>query len=120
MRRAGGGAIVNISSTAGLVASYALHLRCLERGGPTDDQRYCSFNAKDNIRCNSVHPGPIATDMGYVAVPEEDRAKRFGDMPLGRFGRPEEVANAVLFLASDEASFITGSELVVDGGHTAQ
>ena len=57
--------------------------------------------------------------MGYKAVPESVRAERFAGIPLGRFAQPEEIANAVMFLASDEASFVTGTELIVDGGNTA-
>ena len=57
--------------------------------------------------------------MGFKAVPESVRAERFSGIPLGRFAQPEEIANAVMFLASDEASFVTGTELIVDGGNTA-
>ena len=75
--------------------------------------------AKDGIRCNSVHPGPVDTAMGHAAVPEDVWKDRLSQIPLGRFAQPLEVADAVYFLASDDSSFITGSELVVDGGATA-
>ena len=70
---------------------------------------------------NSVHPGPIETPMVAGAYPDAaSRAARESQVPLGRFGRPEEVAYGVLYLASDESSYVTGSELVIDGGRTAQ
>ena len=69
--------------------------------------------AKDNIRANSVHPGIIETD-------KEARRERIARTPIGRIGQPDDVAYGVLFLASDESSFMTGSELVIDGGRTAQ
>ena len=74
----------------------------------------------DNIRINSVHPGlmPPMRSSGRTADPEV-RAAMLRQVPMGRAGRPEEVANAVLFLASDEASYITGAELWVDGGYLA-
>ena len=74
--------------------------------------------APHGIRCNSVHPGPVDTSMGHAAVPADIRVDRLGRIPLGRFAEPREIANAVLFLASDESSFITGTELIVDGGAT--
>ncbi len=74
--------------------------------------------AKENIRCNSVHPGPVATPMLQSA--QADGEQRLERIPLGRVGRPEEIAYGVLYLASDEASFVTGSELIIDGGRTAQ
>ena len=78
-------------------------------------------HAKERIRCNSVHPGPIATDMIRDVLENkallEQRMKR---LPMGRVGTPEDVAYGVLFLASDESSFMTGSELVIDGGTTAE
>ena len=120
MQKGGGGSIVNLSSIAGIRgASGAAHygaskgaVRLLTRATA---QRY----ARDGIRCNSLHPGPIETDMGYAAWPESIRATRLAQMPMGRYGTPDEIANAALFLASDEASYMTGSEMIVDGGTTA-
>jgi len=78
-------------------------------------------HGRDNIRVNSVHPGlmPPMRSSGRTADPEV-RARMLQQVPLGRAGRVEEVANAVLFLASDEASYITGAELWVDGGSLAR
>ena len=74
-----------------------------------------------NIRCNSVHPGPIDTPMLQSGRTDEARRQeQVGRIPLGRIGTPEEIAYGVLFLSSDESSFVTGSELVIDGGRTAQ
>jgi cyclopentanol dehydrogenase len=123
MRQAGGGSIINISSTAGLV------------GSPSETAAYTATkgavrlftkstaiqHAKDKIRCNSVHPGPIVTDM--IKDMLENKAaweQRMRRLPLGRAGTPDEVAYGVLYLASDEASYVTGSELVIDGGTTAE
>jgi NAD(P)-dependent dehydrogenase (short-subunit alcohol dehydrogenase family) len=78
-------------------------------------------HAQEHIRCNSVHPGPIDTPM--VRGPQTDPARLAAlqeRVPMGRLGSAEEVAYGVLYLASDEASFVTGSELVIDGGRTAQ
>ena len=77
--------------------------------------------AGENIRCNSVHPGPVETPMlrsARGAGSQLDSA--IARVPLGRIGTPEEIAYGVLYLASDESSFVTGSELVIDGGRTAQ
>ncbi len=119
MQAGQGGSIVNLSSTSGLrgvvSAAYASSKGAVRLFTKSVAMRY----AKDGIRCNSVHPGPVATDMGFRAVPEAVRAQRLTQMPIGRFGEPAEIASAVLFLASSEASFITGAELVVDGGMTA-
>ena len=89
----------------------------LEAEGKTTAIQY----AKDGIRANSVHPGPIVTAMTERrrADPETYRLM-VSRIPLGRYGKPHEVALGVLYLASDEASFVTGSELVIDGGWTAQ
>jgi len=123
MKDLGGGSIVNISSTGGLVSSptlgaaYASSKAAMHLLTKTTALQY----AKDNIRCNSVHPGPIDTDMLSEITSNSDLLKKYEEkIPLGRLGRPEEVAHAVLFLASDEASFITGTELIIDGGMLAQ
>jgi 3alpha(or 20beta)-hydroxysteroid dehydrogenase len=123
MRRAGGGSIVNISSGAGIApapgtsAAYAA-----TKGGVRIFSKATAVqHAKDNIRCNSVHPGPIDTPM--VRGPQTDPARvaeLSGRVPLARLGTSEEIAYGVLYLASDESSYVTGSELVIDGGRTAQ
>ena len=123
MRKAGGGSIVNISSGAGIAPSpgtsgaYAASKGAVRIFSKSTAVQY----ARENIRCNSVHPGPIETPMLRAARSEtaqlDDMVER---VPLGRIGRPEEIAFGVLYLASDESSFVTGSELVIDGGRTAQ
>ncbi|MGE3540287.1 MAG: SDR family NAD(P)-dependent oxidoreductase [Candidatus Tectimicrobiota bacterium] len=123
MRRAGGGSIINISSTAGLVGSPGRSSAYTATKGAVRlfTKATAVQHAKDNIRCNSVHPGPIATDMIKETMDDpaqwEERLKR---LPMRRAGRVEDVAYGVLYLASDESSFVTGSELVIDGGTTAE
>jgi NAD(P)-dependent dehydrogenase (short-subunit alcohol dehydrogenase family) len=122
MRRAGGGAIVNISSTAGLVGGTNSAAYTATKGAVRLFTKATALqNVKDNIRCNSVHPGPIETDMISELVSDEAAwNSRMRLLPMGRAGKPEEIAYGVLFLASDESSYMTGSELVMDGGTTAQ
>ena len=123
MRRAGGGSIVNISSVAGLVGSPGeTAAYSATKGGVRLFTKSTAIQyASDNIRCNSVHPGPIATDMikDMLEDPEqwEQRMRR---LPLKRPGRPEDIAYGVIYLASDESSYVTGAELVIDGGTTAE
>jgi cyclopentanol dehydrogenase len=123
MRRAGGGSIINISSTAGLVGNpYGSSAYTASKGGVRLFTKATAIqHAPDNIRCNSVHPGPIDTDMIRDTLSDPAlRAQRLQRIPLGKVGTVEDVAYGVLYLASDEASFVTGSELVIDGGATAQ
>ena len=123
MRISGGGSIVNISSQMGLVGGdFSSPQYQASKGAVRLLTKSVAIQyAAENIRCNSVHPAPIETDM--TAGMRADKEK-FADMtrriPMGRYGKPEEVAYAVIYLASDESSFVTGSELVVDGGWTAQ
>ena len=123
MRASGGGSIINISSGAGIApqpgtsGAYAASKGAVRIFSKSTAIQY----AAENIRCNSVHPGPIETDMLRATRPDENNLEIMkGRVPLGRFGRAEEIAYGVLYLASDESSFVTGSELVIDGGRTAQ
>ena len=124
MRRSGGGSIVNISSVAGIGQS--LHQEpayAASKGAIRIFTKVtASQHAKDRIRCNSVHPGPVDTEMFHSAFKGDRDAieKRLQRVPLRRMGRVAEIVSAVLYLASDDASYITGSELVVDGGALAQ
>lgn len=121
MRRAGGGSIVNISSVSAMTASPWAAAYHASKGAIRSLSRVAALEfAKDNIRVNSVYPGSIDTEMLTEAYSKTHLDRQWGQNPLGRIGTPEDVAWAVLFLASDEASFITGSELVVDGGHHAR
>ena len=122
MRTAGGGSIINISSTAGLVAGGRGGAYGASKGGVRLLTKHTAIEcAQDGIRANSIHPGPIETEMTlpFHSTPEE-RAATNARVPLGRIGAVEDVAYGALFLASDESSYMTGSELVIDGGLTAQ
>jgi NAD(P)-dependent dehydrogenase (short-subunit alcohol dehydrogenase family) len=123
MRAQGGGSIVNISSISGITGQRGIHVAYNASKGAvrTLTKAAAVQHGRDNIRVNSVHPGlmPPMRTSGRTADPAL-RAKWIeSSVPLGRAGRSEEVANAVLFLASDEASYITGAELCVDGGFLA-
>ena len=122
MKKAGGGAIVNISSISGVTGQRGIHVAYNASKGAvrTLTKAAAVQHGRDNIRVNSVHPGlmPPMRSSGRTADPEV-RARMLRQVPMGRAGRVEEVANAVLFLASDEASYITGAELWVDGGYLA-
>ena len=122
MKAAGGGSIVNISSISGITGQHGIHVGYNASKGAvrTLTKAAAVQHGRDNIRVNSVHPGlmPPMRSSGRTANPEV-RAQMLRQVPLGRAGRVEEVANAVLFLASDEASYITGAELYVDGGFLA-
>ena len=122
MRRNGGGSIVNISSGAGLVGSHRSTAYNASKGAVRIMTKSTAIRyAREGIRANSVHPGAVFTDMTAAAFPNPGELEsQMSDRPLGRFGTPEEIAYGVLFLASDESSYMTGSELVIDGGRTAR
>ena len=122
MRKAGGGVIINMSSICGLIGhkftteAYTITKGALTLMTKTVGVRY----AKDNIRCNSIHPSTVYTPLVEEMFKDpEKKAQRFGEIPLGRLAKTEDVANAALYLASDEASFLNGVALPVDGGLTA-
>ena len=122
MRKAGGGSIINISSQMGIVASTTSNASYQTSKGAVRmfTKTTAVQHTQDGIRANSVHPGPIATRMGDSPEPSDEQQRVVtSKVPLARYGRPEEIAAGILFLASDEASYVTGAELVIDGGWTA-
>ena len=121
MRKAGGGAIVNISSISGMVALGGPAYNASKGAVRVFTKVTAVHHADDNIRCNSIHPGPVRTPMTESTYSDPEMLeRRLRDMPLGRLGTSEDIAYGVLYLASDEAAYVTGAELVIDGGYTAQ
>ena len=121
MRKAGGGSIVNISSISGMVALGGPAYNASKGAVRVFTKVTAVRHAEENIRCNSIHPGPVRTAMTESTYTNPDMlAQRLRSMPLGRLGTSEDIAYGVLYLASDEAAYMTGSELVIDGGYTAQ
>ena len=123
MQRSGGGSIINISSQLGIVAMNESSPQYIASKGAVRllTKSTALQYAADGIRCNSVHPGPIVTPMTQGRRSDDDVRKLMESrIPLGRYGEAIDVAYGVLYLASDEASFMTGSELVIDGGWVAQ
>jgi NAD(P)-dependent dehydrogenase (short-subunit alcohol dehydrogenase family) len=126
MRRAGGGSIIITSSVAGLRGSAGLAGYCATKGGVRLFAKAVAMEcAGDGIRINTVHPGvidtPIWSKLGTAAgrnVPIDPNEVARAGVPLGRVGEPQDIANGVLFLASDASSYMTGAELVIDGGIT--
>ncbi len=122
MRKAGGGSIVNISSISGFVGQDTIHPGYNASKGAVRlvTKAAAVQHAKSGIRVNSVHPGMMPPMLTSFQRGDPNREAMNAMVPMGREGEPIEVANAVLFLASDEASYITGTELLVDGGFTAK
>ena len=121
-RKTGGGAIINMSSVCGLIGHrYTTEAYTASKGAVTLLTKTVAVRyGKENIRCNSLHPSTVDTPLtrGQLEDPVQ-KEQRYGEVPMGRLGVPLDVANAALFLASDEASFINGVALPVDGGTTA-
>ncbi len=121
MRKQGGGSIINTSSVCGLIGhKYTPEAYTASKGAVTMlTKAIASRYGKDNIRCNSIHPSTVHTPLVEVLFKDPERkAERLGEVPLGRLASAADVANAVLYLASEEASFINGVSLPVDGGVT--
>jgi NAD(P)-dependent dehydrogenase (short-subunit alcohol dehydrogenase family) len=122
MKESGGGVILNMSSVCGLVGhKYTNEAYTTTKGAVTLlTKSVASRHAKDNIRCNSVHPSTVDTPMLQVVLKDPDRrAERFNEVPLGRLATAADVAEAFVYLASDEAAFINGVAFPVDGGLTS-
>jgi 3(or 17)beta-hydroxysteroid dehydrogenase len=127
MKRSGGGSIINLSSIDGIIGEADLAAYCASKGGVRTLTKavaaHCA-TAGYGIRCNSIHPGYIWTpqtenylkDLGRL---EEEKAKALSRHPIGFLGEPDDIAYMVLYLASEESKFVTGSEMVVDGGYLA-
>ena len=126
MRQTGGGVIVNIASELGLVGGSEIAAYCASKGGVIQLTKAMAIDhAADNIRINCVCPGPINTPLldriiASSAEPEKEKRTTEEKTLMKRFGEPAEIANVILFLASDESSYMTGSSVVADGGLTAQ
>jgi NAD(P)-dependent dehydrogenase (short-subunit alcohol dehydrogenase family) len=124
MRASGGGSIVNLSSVAGLVGIATCVAYGAAKGGVRSMSKSVAVEvARDNIRCNSVHPGVIWTNMQAQATGADDPTSvpvGRERVPLGRVGSAQDIANCVLYLASEEASYVTGAEFTVDAGMTCQ
>ena len=122
LRRAGGGSIINTASFVALLGAATPQIAyTASKGGVLAMTRELAvIHAREHIRVNALCPGPLQTEllMKYLDT-EEKRQRRLVHIPMGRFGKAEEIAQTVLFLASDESSYITGTSFVVDGGITA-
>ena len=122
MRKAGGGSIINVSSVAGLVGTPVTTAYPASKGAVRLLTKATAVQyGREGIRANTIFPGPVDTPMLRGVRPDEaSREVSVATIILGRLGTPEDIAYGALYLASDESSFVTGSELVIDGGVTAQ
>jgi NAD(P)-dependent dehydrogenase (short-subunit alcohol dehydrogenase family) len=123
MRVTGGGAVVTISSVVAIRGSSTSQVAyTASKGGVLSLTREIATScARDNIRANCVLPGPLSGSfISHLVDDAREHARRTDSIPMGRLGRPEEVARTAVWLASDDASYITGAELVVDGGLSAR
>lgn len=122
LRRAGGGSVINTASFVAVLGAATPQLAYTASKGAVlaMTRELAMIHARENIRVNALCPGPLRTEllMKYLNT-EEKKARRLVHIPMGRFGEAAEIANAVLYLASDESSYVTGSAFLVDGGITA-
>ena len=122
LRRAGGGSIINTSSFVALLGAATPQLAYTASKGAvlSMSRELAAIHARENIRVNALCPGPLQTEllMKYLNT-EEKKQRRLVHIPMGRFGQAKEIAKAALYLASDDSSFVTGTEFLVDGGITA-
>ena len=122
LRRAGGGSIINTASFVAVLGAATPQLAYTASKGAvlSMTRELATIHARENIRVNALCPGPLRTEllMKYLDT-DAKKQRRLVHIPMGRFGEAEEIANATLFLASDESSFVTGSTFLVDGGITA-
>ena len=118
MKSAGGGSIINVSSVAALLGSIGPFAYSASKGGVRSMTKHVAAHyGRFNIRANSIHPGGVKTPMIGEDLRNEDLIKHItAGIPLGRLSEPEEIARLALFLASDDSSYLTGAELVADGG----
>lgn len=118
LRNAGGGAIINTASISGLAGDYGLAAYNAAKGGVMNFTRTCAIDhARENIRVNAVCPGPIETALTSPLLAHEGFVKSYAErVPMGRVGKADEIAGVVAFLASEDAGYITGVGVVVDGG----
>ncbi len=123
LRSSGGGSIVNLSSLAAFLGTPDLSAYGASKGAVRQFTKTVAIDCARKgykVRCNSVHPGIIITPMGESILPNEKARERTGQrVPVGEFGTPEDIAYGVLYLISDESRFMTGAELVIDGGMNA-
>jgi meso-butanediol dehydrogenase / (S,S)-butanediol dehydrogenase / diacetyl reductase len=125
LRKAGGGSIVNIGSILGLISRKQRAAYSAAKAGVAGLTRAMALDhAHENIRVNCICPSIIETELGLQSMakssdPEAERKRRAGEIPLGRLGKPEDVAQMALYLASDESAWVTGAALPLDGGLTA-
>ena len=123
MRRSGGGSIVNLSSLAAFLGTPDLSAYGASKGAVRQFTKTVAIDCARKgykVRCNSVHPGVILTPMGEGILPSDRARERMRKhIPIGEFGAPEDIAYGILYLISDESRFVTGTELVIDGGMNA-
>src|SRR5262245_24379832 len=123
LRQSGGGSIVNLSSLAAFLGTPDLSAYGASKGAVRQFTKTVAIDCARKgykVRCNSVHPGVILTPMGDKVLPSDKaRERTLRRIPIGDFGRPEDIAYGILYLISDESRFVTGTELVIDGGMNA-